>query len=141
MSEYVKRLNLIYRQTPALYEADDSWEGFEWLNADDRDTSVFAFMRMGGDSRVVCVANFTAQVRYDYYVAMPDGGTIELLLNSDDTKYGGAGVSPENIIKTVPMEINGKGYCAKVTLPPLSALYFRYQKGADKQKGRNGNDE
>lgn len=126
MQKFVKELNEVYTGNPALYRIDDSWEGFTWLNVDDAERSTFAFMRSAGEERIICVVNFTPVVRENYWVAIPQEGKLELLLNSDEKKYGGSGVGPEQIIKTQKKGINKMDYSAAMTLPPLGAVYYKF---------------
>lgn len=126
MQKFVKELNEVYTGNPALYRIDDSWEGFTWLNVDDAERSTFAFMRSAGEERIICVVNFTPVVRENYWVAIPQEGKLELLLNSDEKKYGGSGVRPEQIIKTQKKGINKMDYSAAMTLPPLGAVYYKF---------------
>lgn len=126
MQKFVKELNEVYTGNPALYRIDDSWEGFTWLNVDDAERSTFAFMRSVGEERIICVVNFTPVVRENYWVAIPQEGKLELLLNSDEKKYGGSGVGPEQIIKTQKKGINKMDYSAAMTLPPLGAVYYKF---------------
>lgn len=77
MSEYVKKLNRLYRKYRALYEIDDSWEGFQWMNADDNENSAAAFLRLskpyrGKKQQLLCVVNFTPVVREHYKIALPE---------------------------------------------------------------------
>ena len=126
MQKFVKELNEVYTGSPALDRIDDSWEGFTWLNVDDAERSTFAFMRSAGEERIICVVNFTPVVRENYWVAIPQEGKLELLLNSDEKKYGGSGVGPEQIIKTQKKGINKMDYSAAMTLPPLGAVYYKF---------------
>ena len=126
MQKFVKRLNEVYTGNPALYRIDDSWEGFTWLNVDDAERSTFAFMRSAGEERIICVVNFTPVVRENYWVAVPQEGKLELLLNSDEKEYGGSGVEPEKIVKTQKKGINKMDYSAAMTLPPLGAVYYKF---------------
>ncbi len=135
MQRYVKDLNAIYTTHPALYEIDDGWDGFKWLNVEDSDRSVFAFMRMSGDEVIICVVNFTPIVREDYWVALPEEGTLHLLLSSDEEQYGGSGVIPASEISTQPKGCNGMGHSAVMTLPPLGAAYYRFIRRTDKGDG------
>jgi 1,4-alpha-glucan branching enzyme len=95
MREWVAALNKVYSKRLALHAADDGWDGFMWLNVEDRANSVFAFMRShapvdGGDAeRVVCVLSFTPVAHRSYDVALPEPGTLSLMLNSNDERYGG----------------------------------------------------
>ena len=126
MQRFVKDLNHIYTAYPALYELDDSWDGFRWLNVDDREQSTFAFMRMSGEEAVVCAVNFTPVVREDYRIAMPQRGSLERLICSDDEIYGGSGVMPGKKLQTEKLALNGMPYSVKITLPPLGAVYYRF---------------
>lgn len=91
----IKRLNGIYRQTPALHRHDCEPEGFQWLIADDADNSVFAWARLSGDGNppVVVVTNFTPIAREGYAVPMPKAGYWREVLNTDAEEFGGSGVS------------------------------------------------
>ena len=128
MQKYVRELNRIYRDCPALYEVDDGWDGFAWLNVDDAQQSTFAFLRSAGEKHVVMAVSFTPVVREEYVIALPEAGELRLILNSDDREFGGSGVCPAQTVQAQKMEVNGLHYGAKVTLPPLAALYFEYIK-------------
>jgi len=134
MQAYVKRLNALYRESPPLYQADDSWEGFQWMNVDDADNSAAAFLRLSTDEKgkreyLLCVLNFTPVVREGYRVALPEKGTLTCILNSDDVCFGGSGVEPSGQSE---ISVDGNGFLGRdssvmMTLPPLSAMYFIYQ--------------
>ena len=129
LKEYVSELNRIYRNYPSLYEVDDGWEGFTWLNAEDAAGSVLAFIRHSGGAlktHVVCVINFTPVVRRGYAVPMPQKGTLGCILNSDETIYGGSGVPAVQEAATIKNNYLGKPYIAVLTLPPLSAIYYEF---------------
>ena len=83
----------LYRSHKALYEMDQSWEGFEWINADDAYRSIFSFMRhsKGSKRNLLFVCNFTPMERSDYRVGVPRKKQYKLVLNSDDVQYGGKG--------------------------------------------------
>ncbi|MDR1043120.1 MAG: alpha amylase C-terminal domain-containing protein, partial [Clostridiales Family XIII bacterium] len=134
-----------YARRHALHAADDGWNGFKWLNVEDRENSVFAFMRSFGAKdgvkadRVVCVYNFTPVARKSYDVALPEAGTLSLLLNSDDERYGGA-FSPVNggaatakkHVVARKKKLNGLAYSATLSVPPLCAMYYGYVAAAPK---------
>ena len=126
MQRFVKDLNHVYTENPALYEVDDSWDGFKWLNVEDRAQSVFAFIRTNGEEFVVCAVNFTPVVRENYWIAMPREGMLARLLCSDETRYGGSGVVPEKKIETRRQALNGMEHSAVLTLPPLGAVYYKF---------------
>lgn len=126
MQRFVKELNAAYTSNPALYEIDDGWDGFRWLDAGDAERSVLSFMRTNGDQEIVCAVNFTPVVRQDYWVPIPEEGTLELLLSSDETQYGGSGVVPEREIRTQHRGAGSMEHSAVMTLPPLGAVYYRF---------------
>ena len=90
--KYVKTLNHLYLDTPALWEEDNDWHGFKWVQADDSKNSVFAFLRFNSahDEAVLCVLNMTPGVVPEYTLTMPFAGEFELILNSDDEEFGGS---------------------------------------------------
>ena len=134
MMEYVCRLNHLYKSSPELYEIECSPEGFIWLDETDAAKASLSFMRIsknrcGSRSYMVCVFNFTPDVVYDYPIGMPYSGVLKQLLNSDDKAFGGSGVTNEPEIYTEE-QVGPRGlpYCAKVTLPPLAAVYFTFER-------------
>ena len=78
MQNYVKALLHLYKKTPALYDADQDPCGFEWINADDADRSIFSFVRHSkdGKSNLLFVINFTPVARPDYRVGVPKENSI-----------------------------------------------------------------
>ena len=130
LRQYSKELNRVYRDTPALYGCDTGWDGFKWLNVDDRDRSAVAFMRMipGQDEALVCVCNFTP-VRYDgFVIGLPERGTLKEILSSDEERFGGGGVRNEHVIRSVHEPFLEHPHSARLTLPAMATLYFRYKK-------------
>jgi 1,4-alpha-glucan branching enzyme len=126
MQTFVADLNACYRRRNAFFGDDDSWDGFTWLNVEDRRNSVFAFLRSSGKSKVVCVFNFTPIKHDGYYVALPESGTLSLLLNSDDAVYGGEGTPVKKRVHSKQIYLNGFSNGAGMILPPQSALYYSF---------------
>ena len=92
LKSFVKTLNEFYKKTPALWQNDFSWEGFEWIVSDDNSNSVIAFRRKDKDQKeIIAVCNFTPVRRENYRIGVPFAGTYEVLLNSDDECFGGSG--------------------------------------------------
>ena len=124
LSQYVKDLNHLYRDLPAFWQVDYSWEGFQWIVPDDNAQSVIAFLRRDAAGHtVLVVCNFNPVLREGYQMGVPVAGTYRELLSSDDEAYGGGGVhnKPRRSRKT-PM--HGFDQSITVTLPPLSTVYF-----------------
>jgi 1,4-alpha-glucan branching enzyme len=122
----VRDLNHVYRGTPALHARDCEPEGFEWLTADDKENSVFAWARHSGEGHpiVVVVSNFTPVPRTGYALPMPAAGRWRELVNTDAQPYGGSGMGNMGAVTAEPIPLNGKPAQAMVTLPPLATLYF-----------------
>ncbi|WP_425427914.1 1,4-alpha-glucan branching protein GlgB [Aliiruegeria haliotis] len=122
----VKDLNHLYRETPALYAKDCEPGGFEWLEANDMDHSVYAWIRRGGpeDPEVVVICNFTPMERSAYRVGFPTPGTWREALNTDAGIYGGEGRGNLGSIQTEEKDWHGQDHSAALTIPPLSTIIF-----------------
>jgi 1,4-alpha-glucan branching enzyme len=127
MQLFVKDLNLLYKNTPALYEKGFSIEGFEWINYDDSENSVISFVRKGHDEAndVIIICNFTSVIRKNYKIEIPRKGYLKQILNSDFKKYFGSGISNSSKIKIKKIANDNKLFSAEVTLPPLSIVAFK----------------
>ncbi len=124
LHEYVKALNKFYKQTPAMWECDTSWEGFHWISSEDNTNSVIAFRRIAANKdEVIVVCNFQP-VRHEIYdIGVPYYADYEEVFNSDDVKYGGTGVTNGTVTaKEEPM--HGEQYRVTLDLPPMAVLYF-----------------
>ena len=125
VQKLIRDLNVIYRATPALYEIDFSADGFEWIDWNDQDNSMFSwFRRDKSGNNVICITNFTPVVRYDYRVGIDESRQYDELINSDAKEYGGSGIengtlSPENV------EYQGKPFSLSLTIPALATLIIK----------------
>ena len=122
----IKDLNAIYRQQPALYQQDCSADGFEWLDSENVEHSVFAFMRKGSDGSapVLVVSNLTPSPHYDYKIGVPYAGYYVESLNTDSVQYGGSNIGNQGGLNTIAKDYNGQPCHLSLTLPPLSTLIF-----------------
>jgi 1,4-alpha-glucan branching enzyme len=123
----VRDLNAHYRAEPALWEVDFDPAGFRWLEANDGDNNVLAFLRVSRDGKrsVACVGNFSPVPRYGYRVGLPKGGTWRELVNTDSTLYGGSGVGNLGSIQAEAEPWHDQPFSAEVTLPPLGVVWFQ----------------
>ncbi len=122
---FVRTLNHLYLDTPALWENDFTWEGFQWIAADDTAQSVISFRRIdrkGNEVTVVC--NFTPVQREGYRIGLPTYGDWVELFNSDLAEFGGGNVT-NGTIKTDAEPFHGFEQSAALTLPPLSVLILK----------------
>ena len=129
LNEYFRELLHIYRKYPAMYEQDSDWNGFEWINADDADRSIYSFVRKSknGKNSLLFVCNMTPVARDDYRVGVPKKGTYHLLLNSNEARFGGteADKSRPASYKAVKSECDGREYSISYPLPSFGVAVFR----------------
>ena len=128
ISKWMKELLHIYKRNRCLYELDSSWEGFEWINANDADRSIFSFIRKSKDGKnnLLFVINFTPVERPDYRVGVPKKKTYKLILNSEDPKFFGTDENREVSYKAVKSECDGRPYSFSYPLPGYGVAVFKY---------------
>ena len=128
IQNWVRDLLHLYKRNKALYEMDQDWRGFEWINADDGYRSIFSFVRHSEDGKknLLFVCNFTPMERADYRVGVPKRKQYRLVLNSDDEKYGGTGEERPVVYKAVKKECDGRPYSFAYKLPPYGVAVFEF---------------
>ena len=126
LHDYVKKLLELYNKYPCLYEIDNSWDGFEWLNCDDKDRSTYSFFRKAsnGKNNLMFIINMTPMKWENYKVGVPKKKKYKLLLNSDDVRFGGQGMEVPAEITSVKESCDYRNYSLTLDLPPYSALIF-----------------
>ena len=126
LHDYVKKLLELYNKYPCLYEIDNSWNGFEWLNCDDKDRSTYSFFRKAfdGKNNLMFIINMTPMKWENYKVGVPKKKKYKLLLNSDDVRFGGQGMEVPAEITSVKESCDYRNYSLTLDLPPYSALIF-----------------
>ena len=138
LQTYVKTLNKFYKDHPAFWQIDYSWEGFQWIVPDDSRQSVVAFLRKDANGKqILVVCNFNPVLREGYTLGAPVSGTYKEVLNSDDEAFGGSGAVHNKSVRTHKKPLHGFEQSITITLPPMSTLYFevptkRTRKAADK---------
>jgi 1,4-alpha-glucan branching enzyme len=124
---WVRDLNRLHRNEPALHELDFDPAGFEWIDCGDSQQSIISLLRKGkrdGES-ILIVLNFTPVPRLDYKVGMPRGGFWRELLNGDAREYGGSGIGNGGGCMAEPVSFHGRPFSLNLTLPPLAAVFFK----------------
>ena len=126
LKNYVRDLLHLYKKYPALYEKDYDWEGFYWINADDKERSIFSFIRYSKDKKrsLLFVFNFTPVARPDYRVGVPKRGTYTLLLDQDHGLYKRGEKAPS--IRSEKMEWDGQEFSFPYQIPAYGAAVFRF---------------
>ena len=126
----IRDLNDLYQTVPALHEFDFDNRGFEWIDFKDWEHSVIAYLRKGNNPEelALVVCNFTPIPRHRYLVGVPAAGFWKEIFNSDSAVYGGSNVGNSGGVLTNDQPCFGKKQSLQLTLPPLAALIFRYEK-------------
>jgi 1,4-alpha-glucan branching enzyme len=127
LQRLVRDLNWLHQQEPALHEVDHEWSGFQWIDFNDAQHSVIAFLRKAKDptDQIVCLCNFTPVPRYDYRVGVPLDGYYRELINTDSALYGGSNVGNAGGVDSTSIPCHGLAHSLVVTLPPLSVLFLK----------------
>lgn len=123
---FIKCLNKFYVENPSMYEIEDSWEGFHWIHHDDFTQCVMAFRRLDkkGDG-IIAVCNFLPIKRENYNIGVPYKGVYEEVFNTDSSDFGGDGITNGSEINSVDVPMHGYDQSLVLTIPPLSAMYFK----------------
>ena len=125
--DYVKQLNRLYQNTPALWQDDHSWEGFHWLDADDSAQSILLFRRTGREKTkaVTVLLNFQPEVYSDFRIGVPYPGQYQEILSSDATEFGGSGKENPDVLKAEPVPCHGEKWSVRVTVPPIGGILLQ----------------
>ncbi|HEY8540512.1 MAG TPA: 1,4-alpha-glucan branching protein GlgB [Steroidobacteraceae bacterium] len=131
LQDWNRALNLLYRQYPELHASDDSWEGFRWIDADNRDESVFAFLRQRlpneGGTHLIVAFNATPVPRDGYVLGVLRHGRYRKILDSDDPAFGGSGYAPQVEVHTEEHGWRDFPARIRVNLPPLAMVVWEHQ--------------
>ena len=135
MKAFFQAANSLYLQHSELWEVDFSWEGFQWLEADDANANTVAFLRKNkkGDFLVI-LCNFSPIHRDGYRVGVPAAGKYAAVLNSDDGAFGGTGLGDKGQLSTEKVPCHGQEQSIVIDLPPMSGVIYRCMKKAPVKK-------
>ncbi|MBU5429044.1 1,4-alpha-glucan branching protein GlgB [Kineothrix sp. MSJ-39] len=128
MKYYTQKLLEIYNKYPCLSENDNNWKSFEWINADDKDRSIYSYVRKSenGRNNILVVLNMTPMERKDYQVGVDKKKKYKLLLNSDDVDFGGNGAVIPKEITAKAVECDNRPYSLTFDLPAYGAALFLF---------------
>ena len=126
LQQFFKQANALYLAHPELWELDFSWEGFEWIEANDNQANTVAFLRKDakGDALVI-VCNFSPVDRTGYTVGVPVPGAYTCIFSTDDPTFGGKGLGDTQPVKSQYNESQGKEQSITLKLPAMSAAIYR----------------
>ena len=133
---YCATLNNLYLKYPELWQCDSSWDGFNWLDVNNKDQSIIAFERIDANGKKLqVILNFTPNPCEDYYLGLEAGGTYEEIFNSDDVKFGGSGVVNTGVkFKAERGDDFGHPYFIRMRVPPMGAVIMKCTRKAPKSK-------
>jgi 1,4-alpha-glucan branching enzyme len=125
----VTDLNHLLASEPALHQVDFEWQGFEWIDANDSDNSVYSFIRRGRnpDDILVVVLNCTPVVRYGYRLGVPNPGNYQEIFNTDADIYGGSNVGNLGGMNAEEFSWQGRRHSLSLTVPPLAAIFLKWR--------------
>ena len=128
MKYYTQKLLEIYNKYPCLSENDNNWKSFEWINADDKDRSIYSYMRKSenGRNNILVVLNMTPMERKDYQLGVDKKKKYKLLLNSDDVDFVGNGGTIPKEITAKAVKCDNKPYSLTFDLPAYGAALFLF---------------
>ncbi|MCQ2471223.1 MAG: 1,4-alpha-glucan branching protein GlgB [Clostridia bacterium] len=140
LQDFVKEINAFYKETPALWQNDFSWEGFQWIVSDDSDNSVIAFRRKDKNkNEIIAVCNFTKIKRSGYRIGVPCEGTYEIIFDSDEARFGGSGENKKRIIKSEKIPMHSQQNSIALDLQGLSGVYIKLKECKEKKTDDNKN--
>ena len=128
MQSFVRELNHFYLDNPQLWENDSDWDGFQWIDCDDRDRSIVTFRRRSRSGKeLVVICNFCPVVREHYRVGLPRSGWYVPVLNTDESRFGGYGflAQPQKAEKEPYQKLP---YSAEFYIPPMSVTYYQLRR-------------
>lgn len=137
----IRAINHMYREHPAFFQIENSWEGFEWLAMQDENSSILAFARIsekagetastsakaGEREYIVCIFNFTPITRQNYRIGVTKSGRYDVLLNTDDPAFGGRGEVQAQWVQSEAVAGERHENSIVMTLPGLSGIYLQYK--------------
>jgi 1,4-alpha-glucan branching enzyme len=131
LQRFVRDLNRLYREQPSLYELDYDPSGFQWIDCNDNENSVFSFIRRARDGSdfTVTIVNFTPVPRARYRIGVPEPGRYLELMNSDSELYAGSNMGNAGSVSTEPVASHGYPQSLCLVLPPLAGLVLKLDRG------------
>ncbi len=123
---FVAELNKFYLEHSELWECDDSWDGFEWIDADNKDQSIISFMRVNNcKDKLITVLNFSPKSYKNYKIGVPDKGRYYEVFSTDASEFGGNGQTNSKSSVAYESEFCSKSYTAEFDIPPLGGLIIK----------------
>ena len=126
LQRYTAELNHLYLESPALWQIDTSWEGFKWIEPNNREQSIISYRRIDEEgNELVVLINFTPVVYENYRLGVPDAGVYKEIFNSDDERFGGSGVINTSELCTEARPWNWLENSITLRVPPLAVTILK----------------
>jgi 1,4-alpha-glucan branching enzyme len=125
---FVKDLNKVYLENPALWAEDTSWDGFRWIDADNRDQGVYSYTGMSKDELLVVVMNTDVQAFNEFTIGVPERAFYKEIINSDDTKYAGSGVTNTRQVRAKKQPMHGMPYSITIKVPAVGGCILKMKR-------------
>ena len=129
--KFIRDLNHIYQEHPALWSEDNSWEGFNWIDPDDRQQNVLLYLRRGKAAEgregelLICALNMGVQAFDEFEIGVPEPGFYKEIINSDDVKYAGSGRVNPRQVRARKKPMHGMPYSIRIKMPVVGGAIFR----------------
>lgn len=136
--KFFKDINHFYKNTPELWELDYYQEGFQWIDADNNEQSIYIFIRRSKniDNYKIFVCNFTPMVYYDFNIGVPEAGSYREIFNTDREEYGGSGQVVEDTLSSKEGWCHNQPYTLTIKIPPMAVSVFeRIVENETKEEG------
>ncbi len=127
VQKMIKDLNFLYKNEPALYEKNYDGDGFEWIEWNDSQNCVLAFIRKGVESEVIVICNFTPNLLENYRIGVPEKGLYKMIFNSDLSEYWGANSDYSEFKASEALPYHERSNSMEITVPPLGAIVYKLQ--------------
>ena len=141
---FIRALNHLYLEQPALWQQNFSWDGYQWLDADNAQQSMLLYLRQGKKPNdfIITAINFNTDSYRDYRIGVPKPGRYRELFNTDESRYGGSGFhsNPEPV-RAEKIPCHGQPYSIQVTVPPLGGVLFKKEPPQRKRVSGSGTEE
>ena len=127
VQRFIRELNHTYRREKALWEIDNGWDGFDWIDADNSEQGILSFVRKAKDgSAILCILNFRPESHESFRLGVPFAGTWQEILSSDEERFGGSGKTNPRRLHTKIVPSHGREQSLVLTVPPLGGTLIKY---------------
>ena len=125
---FVKELNELYLEHPALWAQDTSWDGFKWIDADNRDQNIYSYMRISDEETLIVILNTGVQAFDEFTIGVPEKGFYKEIFSSDAAKYAGSNRVNTRQVRAKKKPMHGMPYSITVKLPVIGGCIFKLKR-------------